>query len=1123
MTTNALADLLSSNARLYSLEGEGALARLHVEAWIAREGLSDLGEMRVLALADDAALDLDDMVSRPVTLWTTRADGSRDGRSGVVREAELLAGDAGMARYRLTVVPWLWLATQQRRSRVFEQRALLDIVQHVLDGYDGCTSQIADDVQAYLDDLPVRPYTTQYRESDYDFVSRLLAEAGLGWTAVEDGEAPLKHAVRIFADSRGLPEDAESAQQGVRFHRADATESRDTVQELARRFRQGAGRVAVLGWHAGGKHAVAGEASAGDAGDDDALVSEWYEAAGHGAFENEAHAQRQAAVALEGVQARRETFTGRGGVRTFRCGTRFRLEDMSPLGPSGESGFEPVFALVRIEHVGVNNLPVASRAALETRLGGMAQWLHYDTPPAPPGARREFEAPGGALGAADPSRGKPAAGLDTDTGEDVQTPDAAVLEKARKVGYANAFDALRCDRPWRPALAGGRGARFNGAPSAHGVHTALVVDAEGRSQADGNEEIHRNRRGDVRVRFHWQEAQSDGEAHSRWARVAQRQSGAGMGMTFVPRIGQEVLVRFLDDDVDQPVVVGAVYNGRGEGGTPATPGGRTVQEADTSAFAAARDMIPSGQANLAGGNAPAWHGAAAADDAHRNAAALSGFKSKEFGGAGYNQVVFDDSDGQQRLQLKSTQSATELNLGHIIHQAGNYRGGVRGAGAELRSDAYGAVRGGAGVLITSYHGDGADPAGEASGAQALAKQADKLSRSLDKGAADHQGVRLAAAAGTEKPDTSVLDASKAPLAAMQAAVATSVSGEDLPTARGDAARLDSQTGDGKVPHLGGAAIFVAARAGLVQTAGAHMQVTAGETVHWSAGRHQNLASMGSVRVHTGQALGVVAGVQRGGEPALSLVAGQGPLLVQAQQDTLTVTAREAVHVASASAQVELAAPKRIRIATAQGASIVLEGGNITVNAPGRIDVHSADKQFTGPDSMSYPLPAFAQGEDEPFKLGLRLQDMPGAHGVAPEGEPWRIVKVPADLASVDEGGRLDPALFDADQWDEVLFEGTTPADGTLALDESQQRALNAKVTQYPGRVWLVRGLHAQAMTPARYSTDAAQTSSNKVLDALNFARNGTRLDGAHADWLGEHAIADGDVQGVGELKPKTDA
>lgn len=925
MTANAMADLLSSDARLYNLDGEGALAQLHVEAWIAREALSAVTEMRILALCDDATLDLDDMISRPVTLWTTCADGSRVGRSGLVRQAEVLSGDAGLARYRLTVVPWLWLATQQRSSRVFEQRALLDIVQHVLDGYESCTFQIAGEVQEYLADLPVRPYTTQYRETDYDFVSRLLAEAGLGWTAVEDTQAPFKHAVLIFADSRVLPEDAESSGPGVRFHRADATESSDTVQSLARRFRRGADRVTVLGWHESSKRAITGEALARPDPDGSGASAglEWYDVAGHGGFQNQAHAQRQATLAMESVGARTETFAGSGGVRTFRSGTRFTLQDMSPLGPSNESGFDPTFALDHVEHAGINNLPTETRAALNAQLGGMESALCFEQAPTQPG------------------------------------PD--LVARAHTVGYANHFEAVRCDRPWRPRQGAGRGARMSGAPSVHGVQTALVASATGVTSAqDSSDEIHRNARGDVRLRFHWQDPQADGEAHSRWARVAQRQAGAGMGMSFVPRIGQEVLVRFLDDDVDQPIVVGALYNGRGEGGTPATPGGNMAQEADTTAFAAARDMIPSGQANLAGGNSPAWHGAGSADDAHRNAAALSGFKTKEFGGAGYNQAVFDDSDGQQRMQFKSTQGSTELNLGHLIHQAGNYRGGVRGVGAELRTDAYGAVRGGAGVLITTYHGDDVPAAGEAAGAQALASQADKLARSLDGGASAHQGVRLAAAIGAQKPESSLLDTQKAPLAALHGAVSGTVAGGDLGAAQQDAAAGNTQAADGKVPHMSGPVILMAARAGLAQVAGENVQVSAGETVHWSAAKDHNVAVMGDLRVHTGQALGIVAGVQKGGTPGLHLISAQGPVSLQAQHDVMQVQARQDVHIASATTKVEWAAPKRIRIATAAGASIVLEGGNITITAPGRIDVHTASKQFAGPESLPYRFPVMPQ-------------------------------------------------------------------------------------------------------------------------------------------------------------------
>ncbi|KOQ35781.1 type IV secretion protein Rhs, partial [Achromobacter xylosoxidans] len=201
MDPTANTGLFNSDARLYGLQGEGALASLQVEGWVAREALSGVGQWRVVALSDNAGLSLQDMISRPVTLWTTRADGSRAGRSGVVREAELLSGDAGLARYRLTVVPWLWLATQRRASRVFEAKPVLDIVRHVLDGYEGYVYRVAGDVEAALADLAPRPYTTQYRETDYDFIARLLAEAGLGWTVLEDAGVPARHVVQLFADS----------------------------------------------------------------------------------------------------------------------------------------------------------------------------------------------------------------------------------------------------------------------------------------------------------------------------------------------------------------------------------------------------------------------------------------------------------------------------------------------------------------------------------------------------------------------------------------------------------------------------------------------------------------------------------------------------------------------------------------------------------------------------------------------------------------------------------------------------------------------------------------------------------------------------------------------------------
>jgi len=420
-----------------------------------------------------------------------------------------------------------------------------------------------------------------------------------------------------------------------------------------------------------------------------------------------------------------------------------------------------------------------------------------------------------------------------------------------------------------------------------------------------------------------------------------------------------VLVRFLDEDIDQPLVVGALYNGRGEGGIPSTPGGRAGEPMNTDVYAAALDGKPSAQANLASGNAPAWHGAAGGDEQHRNAAALSGFKSKEFGGDGYNQIVFDDSDGQLRMQIKTTQAATELNLGHLIHQSGNYRGNVRGVGAELRTDAVGAVRGAGGVLLTTYNAGGSEPAGEAAAPLTLAGQADIMAQSFDGVVGAHQGVRLASARGTTSEGASRLDGERAPLAAMTHAVSGTVAGEALGGAAGDASAKHTDVVHGKVPHLTDPLVLMAGRAGLTQAAGRNLQVAAGELVHWSSGQDHNLAVIGSLRVHTGQALGIVAGVQQGGaESGLDLIAGTGDVEVLSQHDVLTVQAQQDLRMVSANAGIEYASPSRIRIANAAGASIVIEGGNITVTAPGRIDVKTGNKQFAGPTQMPYPLPQF---------------------------------------------------------------------------------------------------------------------------------------------------------------------
>ncbi|HEU4373930.1 MAG TPA: type VI secretion system Vgr family protein, partial [Telluria sp.] len=351
----------------------------------------------------------------------------------------------------------------------------------------------------------------------------------------------------------------------------------------------------------------------------------------------------------------------------------------------------------------------------------------------------------------------------------------------------------------------------------------------------------------------------------------------GMGSQFLPRIGQEVLVKFIEGDIDRPIIVGALYNGQGEGGVLPTPGGVVDRQSNNKVFTGAHDQAVSAQGNLAGGNSPVWHGASADSAGHRNSAAQWGIRSKEFGGRGYNQLLFDDTDGQGRIQLKSTHAASELNLGHLIHSADNYRGSFRGAGAELRTDAYGAVRAGAGLLISSYKISHSAPSREAAGTNeagsALLKQAMKLAESFSSAAKTHETVAYATHLGATKADACAIDDKAAPLKALWTA---------------SSGTIDQQPGSGdeNLPHTIAPMIAIAAKAGLGVLAGQDVQLATGETVAVMSGGDSQFITGGQMRLHSGQAIGVLAGSVKAGDDnaGLQLIAGKGAIDYQAQAD-----------------------------------------------------------------------------------------------------------------------------------------------------------------------------------------------------------------------------------------------
>lgn len=951
--------------RLYRIDGEGELAELMAEAWSLRESLSTPWELQLSALSLRADLEVNGMLGRKLALVTHLADGSEHARPGIVTGAAAAESDGGFARYHLTVQPWLALLAHTRRSQVWQECSVTQIVESVFGAYHAHAAwSWAEDIAPHLQgsrNAGLRSYTVQYRETDLAFVQRLLAEEGIAYRFDLDDSAPLGHKLVLFADSASAascPEDITSAGaiggQGIRFHRASSQEEQDAIQAFGGSRRIESAATTVLGWDYKAKRsAAAGVPTAAAFGGENAPRLESYDHAGAYAFADTAEAERIAELQQQALEARHKRWLGRSTVRSFAVGTTFELTQstldlLSALGePQQDEGMQDRrFLLTHVTHAGINNLPkdLSERIVRSTGTGGadlLEPWI-----------------------------------------------DADVGEQAKNTGYGNAFEASRAVVPWRPLLLDGSGARLNPKPVARGAQTATVVGPSGESTPSGADEIHTDALGRIRIRLHFQRRpQGPDTSHtSTWVRVLQRYAGAGMGLQFIPRIGQEVLVDFAGGDIDRPLVIGALYNGRGEAGVAPIPGGQAAA-VDTSAFAQSTDHRPSAQGNLAGGHSPARHGASAddttPDGGQRNAAALSGIKTKEFGGAGFNQLVFDDSDSQLRVQLASTAHACQLNLGHLIHQAGNHRGSFRGSGFELRTDAYGAIRTQAGLLLTTFGAQAGEPAGDNAGGIALHGQLAALGQAFSQAAHTHEAVQLAAHIGSIKSSQSHLCDKQAPLEAMRTVLKGMV-GATEGEAQADAATKNT-AGQGKLPHTTDPVIAVAAKAGLGVVAGQDIQMAAGETITLASGQDTQWAIGGAARIHTGQAIGMLGGAIKPGDTAagkgLTIIAAQGDIEAQAQAGAMQIAAKNGVSVQSANAHIDWAAAERVILSTAGGANITIEGGGITVQGPGKIVVKAAKKSFVRPQAIEAAPPPELPISD--FCLPCFLRAMRAASPLVP--------------------------------------------------------------------------------------------------------------------------------------------
>ncbi|MFH3910502.1 type VI secretion system Vgr family protein [Acinetobacter baumannii] len=192
---------------------------------------------------------------------------------------------------------------------------------------------------------------------------------------------------------------------------------------------------------------------------------------------------------------------------------------------------------------------------------------------------------------------------------------------------------------------------------------AKVVGPEG-------ETIHVDEWGRIKVRFLFTRSDdhghdggagsNDNDTDSAWVDVLTPWAGEGYGARFLPRIGEVVVIDFFDGNIDRPFVTGRIHEAQ-----------RSPTKFDV------KGQLP-------------------------DTKKLSGIRSQEVNGSGFNQLRFDDTTGQISTQLQSSHAATQLNLGNLSHPKEQATSQGRGEGFELRTDAWGAVRAGKGMLISTY-------------------------------------------------------------------------------------------------------------------------------------------------------------------------------------------------------------------------------------------------------------------------------------------------------------------------------------------------------------------------------------------------------------------------------------
>jgi type VI secretion system secreted protein VgrG len=519
--------------------------KLVVTGFRGTEQISHLFSFELDLIADNSTtIDFSQLVGKEMTLAvaTPGEHGSTEWRyiNGICPSFSEGDRNQQFTSYFAEVVPKVWLLTRLARSRIFQQKSVPDILKQVFQGFD-CDFQLRGKYEP-------REYCVQYRETDFNFASRLMEDEGI-YYFFEHSKTAHK---MIIADTPQSHTDV----PGLTTVRYEMIEGGPRTGDHVYQWRK--------------TQAVRA-----------AKCTLW-----DYSFQQPTQNLEAKENILDSIQVGTVTHNLKDQANApleiydFPGGYAERFDGVSPSGGDQPARLQKIFednkrtVKLRMEAEALPALTIHGTSNCSNFISGHKFKLdrHFD-------AEDEY-----ALVSVnhDASLGDPYRSGQGDAG----------------LTYSNSFTCIPIKLPYRPP-------RETTVPFIAGVQSALVTGPAGK-------EIFIDKYGRVKVQFRWDREGKNDENSSCWIRVAQSFAGKRWGASFWPRLGQEVLVAFVEGDPDQPVIVGSVYN--------------------------AEQMPPYEGDGL--------------DSKHKRDPNVSGMKSNTtLGGVGFNEIRFDDTKDKEQIFL----------------------------------------------------------------------------------------------------------------------------------------------------------------------------------------------------------------------------------------------------------------------------------------------------------------------------------------------------------------------------------------------------------------------------------------------------------------------------------------